>query len=168
MDKKNKTAAKSAAKNNAPKPPVLTTLAANKRAYHEYFIEQRYTAGIVLAGTEVKSAKTSRVNMSDAYCLFKSGELWVRNMHISEYSHGTIYNHDSKRERKLLLKKRELRKLEAKVKERGFSIVPIEVMLTDRQLVKVEVALVRGKKSYDKRDSIKERDVKRDLDRRDY
>ncbi|MBK9461437.1 MAG: SsrA-binding protein SmpB [Chitinophagales bacterium] len=163
MENKNKPANK-----NAQAAPKLTILASNRKAFHEYFVEQRFTAGIVLAGTEVKSVKKSKVNMSDAFCLFKSGELWLRNMHIAEYTHGTIYNHESKRERKLLLKKRELRKLEAKVKERGYSIIPLEILLSDRQLIKIEIALVKGKHAYDKRDSIKERDVKRALDRDDY
>ena len=140
-------------------------ISSNRRAYHEYFVEQKYTAGIVLASTEVKSIRAGKINLSDAYCLFKGDELWLRNVHISEYFNGGMNNHDTKRERKLLLQRRELRKLQTKVKERGFAIVPIEVLLTDRQLIKVEVALVKGKKSYDKRETIKARDVKRDMDR---
>lgn len=163
MEKKN-----SSPNKNTQQSVKLTILASNRKALHEYFVEQRFSAGVVLAGTEVKSVKKSKLNMSDAYCIFKSGELWLRNMHISEYSHGSINNHESKRERKLLLKKRELRKLEAKVKERGYSIVPLEVLLTDRQLIKIEIALVKGKHAYDKRDSIKERDVQRAMDRNDY
>ena len=103
--------------------------------------------------------------MGDSYCLFKEGELWVRNLHISEYSHGNIYNHDPKRERKLLLQRRELRKLETKIKEKGFTIIPIETVQTEKGYIKLEIALAKGKKYYDKRDTIKDRDVKRDMER---
>ncbi len=150
---------------NAAPTVTYKVVASNRRAYHEYFVEQKYTAGVVLASTEVKSIRGGKINLSDAYCLFKGDELWLRNVHIAEYYNGGMHNHETKRERKLLLQRRELRKLQSKVKERGFAIVPLEVLLTDRNLIKIEIALVKGKKSYDKRESIKERDVKRAMDR---
>jgi SsrA-binding protein len=137
----------------------------NRRASFEYKIIDTYTAGIVLSGTEVKAIRDARVNLSDSFCYFYKGELYVRNLHISEYSFGSYNNHDPKRLRKLLLTARELRKLQTKVKERGFSIVPLRLFESDRSLLKLEIALVTGKKHYDKRESIKAREDKRTLDR---
>lgn len=153
-----------AAGENTPKKEIKT-IATNKRAGFEYFFIDRYKAGIQQNGTEVKSIRAAKVNMSDAYCLFISGELWVRNLHIAEYRNGTFSNHIPKRDRKLLLQRRELRKLEAKIKERGLTIVPVEVFINERDLIKIEIALSKGKHSYDKRDTIKERDVRRELER---
>ncbi len=137
----------------------------NRRAEHEYFFKEKYEAGIVLQGTEIKSIRTGKANLSDAYCVFKNGELFVHSLFISEYKHGTYANHEARRTRKLLLKRQELRKLEKKVKEKGNTIVPYRLYLTDRGFVKLEIVVVTGKKSYDKRDSIKEKDMKRDLQR---
>jgi SsrA-binding protein len=138
---------------------------ANKKATFEYEIIEKFTAGIMLTGTEIKSVREGKANMSDAYCSFSSGELFVRNLHISEYSMGTHYNHEPKRERKLLLQKRELRKLNSKVKEKGLTIIPLKIFLSGTGYAKMDIALAKGKKIYDKRESIKERDVKRDLER---
>lgn len=137
----------------------------NKRAYFEYEILDKLIAGIVLTGTEIKSVREGKVSLAEAYCLFVKDELWIKNMHIAEYSSGGRYNHDMKRTRKLLLNRKELNKLHTKVKERGFTIVPLQMFLTERGLAKVEIGLVRGKKQYDKRASIKEKDQKRDLAR---
>ena len=142
----------------------------NKKAYFQYEIVDKYKAGIVLTGTEVKSVRSGRLSLSDSYCLFLSGELWLRSMHIAEYQEGGLNNHVPRHDRKLLLTKRELRKLEAKTKERGFTIIPVLVFLNEKNLVKVEIALVRGKKLFSKKNSIKKKDIKRDMDRsvRDY
>lgn len=150
---------------NTSPPKPIKVVASNRRAYYEYSFIDRFKAGMVLVGTEVKSVRGGKVNMSDAYCIFKDGELWLRNMHIAEYAQGGLTNHLPKHDRKLLLQKRELRRLEAKIKERGLTIVPIEVFINERDRIKIEVALAKGKKAYDKRDSIKERDVKREMDR---
>ena len=137
----------------------------NKRASFEYFFVQTFRAGLVLYGTEIKSICEGRVNLSDAYCMFDKGELWVHNMHISEYRFGSYYNHEVKRNRKLLLKKNELRKLESKSKEKGFTIIPTLLFVDERGYAKLEISLCRGKHSYDKRETIKQRDSKRELDR---
>ncbi|MCB0641581.1 MAG: SsrA-binding protein SmpB [Phaeodactylibacter sp.] len=138
----------------------------NRRATHEYHFVNTYEAGIVLQGTEIKSIRSGFVNLSDAYCFFnKDGELWVRSMYIKEYEFGTYFNHETRRPRKLLLHKAELRKLEKRVKEKGFSIIPYRLYFSDRGIAKLEIALATGKKSYDKRESIKAKDQKRDLDR---
>lgn len=148
---------------NKPNQPIV--VANNKRANFEYFLIDKYDAGVVLTGTEVKACKTGKVSMSDAYCYFNKGELWMKNLHIAEYKQGGIYNHEPKRERKLLLRKRELRKLEAKMKERGFTVVPTQVFISIKGLIKVEIALAKGKKEFHKKDSIKEKDMRRDMDR---
>ncbi|NOT36912.1 MAG: SsrA-binding protein SmpB [Saprospiraceae bacterium] len=137
----------------------------NRKATHLYFFTQVFEAGIILSGTEVKSIKSGKANLSDAYCAFDHGELWIRNFHISEYESGSN-NHDPKRPRKLLLNRAELKKLEKKVNEKGNTIIPYKVYLSDRGMIKVEIALASGKKSFDKRESIKEKDVKRDLERK--
>jgi SsrA-binding protein len=151
--------------NSPQKVKSIKVIASNRKAYHEYFFIDRYKAGVALVGTEVKSARGGRINMSDAFCLFKDGELWLRNMHIAEYPQGGLTNHLPKHDRKLLLQKRELRRLEAKIKERGLTIVPVEVFINERDMIKVEIALAKGKKAYDKRDSIKDRDLNRDMNR---
>lgn len=137
----------------------------NKKAKFEYEFLQKYEAGISLVGTEVKSIKAGNVNLNEAYCLFVNGELYLKAMYIAEYELGNINNHETKRDRKLLLRKPELRKLERRVNEKGLSIVPYKVYLTERGFIKIEIFLAQGKKTYDKRNSIKERDTKRDLDR---
>jgi SsrA-binding protein len=137
----------------------------NKKAYFEFEILEKFTAGIVLSGTEIKSIRNGKVNMSDAFCSFISGELFVRNLHISEYEMGTHYNHAPKRERKLLLKKKELNKLLTKVKERGLTIIPLKMFLSTTGYAKLDIGLAKGKKIHDKRDSIKEKDLKREMAR---
>ena len=137
----------------------------NRSAYFEYAIEDKYIAGMVLTGTEIKSIRGSRVSFNDSFCYFNKGELFVRSLHISEYSHGTYANHDPLRERKLLLTKRELRKLENKIKERGYSIIPLRIFITDKSLAKIEIGLGKGKKLHDKRDSIKQRETDREIRR---
>jgi SsrA-binding protein len=146
---------------------VQTLNISNKKAYFEFEILEKFTAGIVLKGTEIKSIRNGKVNMSDAFCSFITSELFVRNLHISEYEMGTHYNHAPKRERKLLLKKKELKKLLAKVKERGLTIIPLRMFLGSTGYAKLDIGLAKGKKIYDKRDSIKEKDQKRDMARAD-
>lgn len=138
----------------------------NKRASYEYFLEDKYVAGIQLQGTEIKSIRYGKANLTDAYCAFSKDELYVRNLHISEYKLGTHYNHEAKRERKLLLNKRELRKIKIKINERGYTLIPTALFINEKGLAKLEIALAKGKHTYDKRASIKEKDIKRDLDRR--
>ncbi|MCC5945990.1 MAG: SsrA-binding protein SmpB [Bernardetiaceae bacterium] len=140
----------------------------NRKASFEYSFIDTYTAGIVLQGTEIKSIRQAKVNMQDAFCLFIDGELFIRNLHISPYERGNIHNHDAKAERKLLLQKRELRKLETGMSEKGLTIIPKRIFINDRGLAKVEIALAKGKKLYDKRQSIKEKDQKRELQRMKY
>lgn len=137
----------------------------NRSAYHDYFIDDKYDAGMVLLGTEVKSLRAGRASFNDSYCIFNKGELWLKSMHISEYSHGTTNNHDPLRDRKLLLKKRELAKLEAKIKEKGYTIIPLRIFFNDKRLIKIEIGLGKGKKQYDKRETIKQRDNDRELKR---
>ena len=137
----------------------------NKKATFEFEILDKFTAGIMLTGTEIKSVREGKVNLSDAFCSFIQGELFVRNLHISEYSLGTHFNHEPKRMRKLLLQKRELRKLNTKVKEKGLTIIPLKLFMSDTGYAKMDIGLAKGKKIYDKRESIKEKDVRRDLSR---
>lgn len=137
----------------------------NKKAAHEFYFDYTIQAGIILQGTEVKAIREGKVNMSDAYCTIQNGELFVINMHISEYKYGTYNNHLPKRARKLLVNKSELKKLHNKVKEQGYSIVPYRLFFSERGFAKLEIALAKGKKTFDKRDTIKEKDSKRDLDR---
>ena len=137
----------------------------NKRASHEYFLIQEVTAGIQLTGTEIKSIREGTASIVAGYCTYTNGELFVRNMHIAEYSYGTHYNHEPKRDRKLLLTKRELKKLLIKVKERGFTIIPILLFINERGLAKLTIALARGKHSYDKRETLKQKDHQREMER---
>jgi len=137
----------------------------NRKAEFEYYLQSGYTAGIVLAGTEIKSIRTGKVNITDAYCSFIENELWVHNMHISEYSHGSYNNHDPKQDRKLLLNRKELRKLIVKLNERGMTIIPTRLWVNENGFAKLDVSLAKGKKMYDKRESIKEKDNRRDADR---
>ena len=137
----------------------------NKRARFEYEILDTYTAGMVLYGSEIKSIRDGKANLSDSYCQFIGEELWVRNLHISEYEWANRQNHETKRDRKLLLTKREMRKLHATVKERGLTIVPLKLFISERGFAKMEIALARGKKTHDKRNTIKERDIAKEMDR---
>lgn len=137
----------------------------NRKARFNYELLEGYKAGIILAGTEIKSIREGKANLSDSYCFFKDDELWVKNLHISEYSFGTYNNHVPLRQRKLLLQKRELKKLHAKIKERGFTIIPYRLFFNERNLCKLEIYLAKGKKSYDKRETIKARDEQKNIDR---
>lgn len=137
----------------------------NKKAHFEFHILDQYTAGIRLLGTEIKSIREGKANINDAFCTFFDDGLYIRNMHIAEYSHGSFYNHEAKRDRQLLLTKKELKKLKTKSEERGFTIVPLRMFISKRGFAKVEIALAQGKKDFDKRETIKERDTKRELDR---
>lgn len=137
----------------------------NRQAYFNYYIEDKYVAGIVLLGTEVKSIRDGKVSFNDAFCLFEKNELWVRGLYIAEYALGTANNHIAVHDRKLLLTGRELKKLQTKMKEKGFTIVPLKVFFTDKNLVKVEIGLGRGKKLHDKRETIKERDTQKEIKR---
>lgn len=137
----------------------------NRRATFDYELLDHYTAGIVLCGTEIKSIREGKAALTDTFCTFSDGELWVRNMHISEYRLGTCYNHNATRERKLLLTRRELRKLQRAVKESGLTIVPTSLFINDKGFAKLDIALARGKKSYDKRDSLREKDDRREMER---
>lgn len=143
--------------------PVIEII--NRKATHDFHFLDTFEAGMVLQGTEIKAIRRGQANLRDAYCMFKKGELFVRSLFIAEYTHGNQFNHDTRRPRKLLLRRTELRKLEKKVKERGFTIVPYRLYLTERGIAKLEIALAQGKKSYDKRESIKTKDLKRDMDR---
>ena len=140
-------------------------IAANKKAWHDYFVEEKYEAGIELAGTEVKSIRQGHINLKDSYCTFKDGEIFVRGMHISPYEKGNIFNRDPFRERKLLLHKREILKLLTLSQADGYSLIPLRLYLKDGK-VKLELAVAKGKKLYDKRHDIAERDAKRAMDRR--
>lgn len=138
----------------------------NKRARFEFELLDKYVAGIVLTGTEIKSIRLSKASIAESFCEFNErGELFVINMYIEEYTHGTHYNHKPRSERKLLLNKNELRKLNKEVKNVGLTIVPLRLFINDRGLAKMEIALAKGKKMYDKRETIKDRDNKRNLDR---
>ena|SRR5258705_8106229 len=137
----------------------------NRSVYHEYFIDTKYEAGMVLLGTEVKSLREGKASFNDSYCLIDKGELWLKSFHIAEYSHGNLNNHDPLRERKLLLQKREIKKIEAKLKEKGYTLVPLRVFFTEKNLAKMEIGLAKGKKLHDKRESIKQKDVEREMKR---
>lgn len=139
-------------------------VAANRKAMHDYTIEDAYEAGVVLTGTEIKSVRAGRVNLRDGYVQIKDGEAWLLNVHISPYDFGNRENHEPKRERKLLLHRQEIRRLQSKVNERGWTIVPLRVYLKEGR-AKVEIALARGKRLYDKRDAVAERDMDRELQR---
>jgi SsrA-binding protein len=137
----------------------------NRRASFEYQFLDKYAAGVMLKGTEIKSIREGKVNMQDGYCVIHNGELFLHNMHISTYTEGTHYNHEPMRVRKLLLNKSELKKLEKGLQEQGVTIIPIRVFISDRGFAKVEIALARGKKLHDKREDIKAKDVKREMER---
>lgn len=138
----------------------------NRKAHYEYFFEATYTAGLVLSGTEIKSLRAGKASFNDSYCYFHNGELFVKSLHISEYAYGTYTNHQPMQERKLLLNKRELKKLESKIKEKGYSIIPLRLFLAESGYFKMEIGLGKGKKAYDKRNTIKERESDRDIKRK--
>ncbi len=137
----------------------------NRQAYHEYFIDSTYGAGMVLLGTEVKSLREGKASFNDSYCLIHKGEVWVKSLHIAAYTHGTANNHDPLRERKLLLEKREIRKIEAKLKEKGYTLVPLRIYFNDKNLAKMEIGLARGKKMHDKRETLRQKDAEREMKR---
>ncbi|MEY5069838.1 MAG: hypothetical protein RLZ47_1700 [Bacteroidota bacterium] len=137
----------------------------NKKAYFEYHILEEFVAGVKLLGTEIKSIREGKANINDAFCAFLNEQLYVRNMHIAEYSHGSFYNHEAKRDRVLLLNKKELNRLKAKTEEKGFTIIPLKMFVNDRGYAKLLIGLAQGKKLYDKRESLKERDAKIELQR---
>lgn len=139
-------------------------ITANRKAFHEYFVLERFEAGIELAGTEVKSIRGGNVNLKDAFCTIKNGELFIRGMHISPYEHGNIFNKDPVRPRRLLMHKREIMKLNARVMQDGVALIPLSLYFKDSR-VKVELGLCKGKKLHDKRDSEADRQSKRDIDR---
>jgi len=138
----------------------------NRKAHFEYFFEATYTAGMVLSGTEIKSLRAGKASFNDSYCYFHDGELFVKSLHISEYAFGTYTNHEPMQERKLLLNKKELKKLEGKIKEKGYSIIPLRLFLAESGYFKLEIGLGKGKKNYDKRNTIKERESDRDIKRK--
>jgi len=150
---------------SVPKQLGIKQVAQNKKAYHEYFIEEKYEAGIELAGTEVKSIRQGRINLKDSFCAVKNGELFVHGMHISPYEQGNIFNKDPVRARRLLMHKKEILKLHARVKQDGLTLVPLSVYFKDSR-VKVEIGLAKGKKLYDKRDSAAAKDARREMDRK--
>ncbi len=136
----------------------------NKKAYHDYEILEKFTAGMVLTGSEIKSIRQGKASLADAYCRFKGDELYVK-MKIAEYKYGGAYGHEPDRERKLLLRKNELRRLRKKVQEKGLTIIPLRLFINERGWAKLEIALARGKKKHDKREDIKRRDLKREMER---
>ncbi len=137
----------------------------NKKASFEYYLLEEFTAGIVLTGTEIKSIRTGKASLKESYCTFHEEELFVRNMHIAPYDYGTYNNHEPKRERKLLLQARELRKLKSKLEEKGFTLVPTRLFINEKGLAKLDIALAKGKKLYDKRDTLKKKDQQREIER---
>lgn len=147
-----------------PKQQGKKDIASNRKAFHDYFVLERFEAGIALAGTEVKSVRAGQVNMKDSFCTIKDGELWARGMHISPYEHGNIFNKDPVRPRKLLMHKREILKLNARIMQDGVALIPLGLYFKDGK-VKVELGLCKGKKLHDKRDSEAERESKRDIER---
>jgi SsrA-binding protein len=137
----------------------------NKKASFEYFFLEKYIAGIMLTGTEIKSIRESNASIAEAYCLFVNEELFIRNMHIAEYSFGTCNNHEPRRDRKLLLKSKELKKLNNKLKEQGTTLIPTLLFVNEKGLAKLEIALAKGKKLYDKRETLKGKDIQREIER---
>jgi len=137
----------------------------NRKAKFNYEFIEKEIAGIVLVGTEVKSIRVGEVSFTDSYCSFENGELWLKNLHITEYTEGNYNNHEPKRDRKLLLKRQQLKKLQKKVNEGGLTIVPTQIFINSKGLVKVEIALAKGKKTFDKRQTIKQRDIEQDTKR---
>ena len=147
-----------------PRQTGIKEISKNRKAFHEYFVLERFEAGIELAGTEVKSIRAGQVNLKDSFCTIKDGELFVRGMHISPYEHGNIFNKDPVRPRRLLMHKREILKLQARVMQDGVALIPLSLYFKDSR-VKVELGLCKGKKLYDKRDADAQRSAKREIDR---
>ena len=148
----------------ADKKTAQKTVAQNKKAWHDYFVEEKYEAGIALHGTEVKSLRQGGANLKDSYCSFEKGELFAVGLHISPYDHGNIFNRDPMRDKKLLMHKREIMRLQGLVQQKGYTLVPLSLYFSGSH-VKVELGLCRGKKLYDKRDADAERQANRDIDR---
>ena len=138
----------------------------NRKAYYEYTFKAKYIAGMVLQGTEIKSIRSGKVSFNDSYCIFDKGELYVKSLHIAEYNFGNINNHEPMQERKLLLNKKELRKLENQIKEKGFTIIPLKIFISEKGFAKIEIGLGKGKKIFDKRETIKARETDRDVKRK--
>lgn len=138
----------------------------NRKAYYEYYFETKYIAGMVLSGTEIKSIRAGKVSFNDSYCIFDKGELYVKSLHIAEYNFGNIHNHIPMQERKLLLQKKELKKLENKIKEKGYTIIPLKIFISEKGFAKMEIGLGKGKKIFDKRETIKARETDRDVKRK--
>jgi SsrA-binding protein len=138
----------------------------NKKASFNYILEQKYTAGIALLGTEVKAIRNHQITMTEAFCVFDQGELWLKNMHISEWKFGGYANHEPLRPRKLLLKSQELRKLKKGMEAEGYTIIPVRLFLNEKGLIKLEIALAKGKKLYDKREDLKKKDTEREMSRK--
>lgn len=145
---------------SAPTPVIK-----NRRASYDYHLLQSYTAGLVLTGTEVKSLRSGEANLSDAFCQVENGELFIRNLYIKELKQAGHYNHEPRRSRKLLLKIQEIRKIESRLKEKGLTLIPVQLYFNEEGRVKVEIALAKGKKSYDKREDVKKKDIERELRR---
>ncbi len=141
----------------------MTIIATNKKALYDYFILSKYEAGIVLLGSEIKSIRNRAVNLKDSYVVIKNHEAFILNMHIAEYHYGNLFNHDPFRTRKLLLHKKEILKIQLKIKQEGFTLIPIRLYLNEKGKAKVEIALAKGKKMYDKRETIKQREQQREL-----
>ena len=137
----------------------------NRKARYEYEILDKYSAGMVLKGTEIKSIREGQASIKEAFCYISKGEIFIKNAHISEYSHGSHFNHEPKRERKLLLNKQEINKINKKMKDVGLTIVPLKIYISGRGFAKIDIAVAKGKKLHDKRDSIKTKDVQRDMNR---
>lgn len=148
-----------------PSTKVFKTISENRRARHEYHIIETYEAGIALSGTEVKSLRAGKANLQDSFARVDNGEMMLHNMHISPYEQGNRFNHEPKRTRRLLMHKQEIMRLFGKAREKGLALIPLKVYFNPRGKIKVELALAQGKKSYDKRHDIAERDAKRDMDR---
>ncbi len=138
----------------------------NKKAEYQFFLIDRYTAGLVLTGSEIKSVREGKASINESFCVFLQNELFIKNMYIAEYTHGSAFNHQPRRDRKLLLTRRELRRLQDKVKEKGLTIIPVLLFIDDKGRAKLEIALAKGKKLYDKREALKEKDLKRQMQSR--
>jgi len=137
----------------------------NRQAFHEYFIDTRYEAGMMLLGTEVKSLREGKASFNDSYCIIHKGEVWLKSLHIAAYSHGTVNNHNPLRDRKLLLQKREIKRIESKLKEKGYSLVPLRIFFNEKRMAKIEIGLAKGKKHFDKRETLKQKDAEREMKR---
>lgn len=137
----------------------------NRQALYDYFIETRYEAGMVLLGTEVKSLREGKASFNDSFCVIHDGEVFIKSLHIAPYSHGSHSNHEPLRDRKLLLSKKEIGRIASALKEKGYTLVPLKIFFSEKRLIKIEIGLGRGKKQYDKRESIKKREAEREIKR---